>query len=365
MSDSSKKEISDGLLWINQRALPITGLILAITTCYLVSFAYVEKIPLSMTTIVTIVPVLFLRIVFILTVLIYFTLSPILRLFPLSKSENDIDLLRFIKSTIQNSSKKNPISLRMAIGWIATIFIIESLIVITIYHHEEINIIIQIILLFIIIPLVAALIFIIFFPQCGISFKKWKKELSRGLIFDIFLRMFHQVIIMFLVLWISYLFFKNSQNQSIWMLAMYAACISAILGLIQIIGIIAIFTIKNKQQFTITKFVWTYLVIIFVLGILPTSGAWLTRVALTTTTGGRSCTILSLKNPDSKELESFRDLKNPKQTKPLRIFIGDDGKYIARINDKSDSKRLEFIPFSIVTGIDECPKEKTTKNSPK
>jgi len=360
MSDSFKKEISDGLLWINQRALPITSLILIIAACYLFAFSQEEKIPLSMSTVAAILPSLFLRIALLLTLLISSIFSPVIIFSPFSKPGNTNDS----NHTKYNDNQENSISWKIIIGWLISIIIIGILLILMAYNSERLSTAFQIISLILIIPISVSLFFMKFFTKYEISFRNWRK-LPVEIIAYFSASMFCQLLLMCFTLLISYSFIKNS-TQSIWALASYTALISMLIGLVQIVGAYVIFIISKRKTFSIVKTTWAYLGIIFLLGIHPTSGAWITGTVLeTTTTGGRSCTILSLKNPDSKELESFRDPENPKQTKPLRIFIGDDGKYIARINDKSDSKRLEFIPFSIVTGIDECPKEKTTKNSPK
>jgi hypothetical protein len=64
-------QLSQGLLWLNERAWPLGGSILLIAGIYLFQYIQVEKIPLSITSsaVVAALPAMFVMLVFVITML--------------------------------------------------------------------------------------------------------------------------------------------------------------------------------------------------------------------------------------------------------------------------------------------------------
>ncbi|CAM3968832.1 hypothetical protein D3C81_886780 [compost metagenome] len=77
------RQLSDGLLWINDRAWPLGGCLLFLSGLYLHQYIQVEKIPLSITSgaVITALPIMFAMMIFVIVVLSTNILLPTMVLF--------------------------------------------------------------------------------------------------------------------------------------------------------------------------------------------------------------------------------------------------------------------------------------------
>jgi len=113
-------------------------------------------------------------------------------------------------------------------------------------------------------------------------------------------------------------------------------------------------------------------VIIFALGVYPASSSFmLGHLLQITSSGARPCAVVHWTQAGTPvEVKALGDEKRPDRSRPLRIFVEMDGYYIVRIltvgkdeyverkNNGRKDMSVEFIPRTLVAGIDTCPPPK-------
>lgn len=345
-------QISDGLRWLNDRALPVTGLMLAIAMCYLLAFIQVEKVPISITSAATALPSLFVMLVVLITLLTSFLLTPTLVLFTPLQPQGKIRLIDLLEW--RDDGKVNTRAALSIVGaWFLKLAVIGGAFGLIIFFYDvwvKPNPLVMLPLGLLILALAAGLFLKVVVPRRLLALK-WR-ESSWSLQGALVLGMGPQLLLMGFVLILA-----GRATESIDSVWIFALCILAgviVLSLMQLAGAFIIAMLVKPDR-SLAGAAMASIGLVALLGFYQPSAAWLTKTALQmTASGARACTVLSWTDEGAKHFESLRDPSTSTRTKPLRILMESDGQYLVRDRDTS-SMRVDFIPRSIATGMDECP----------
>lgn len=352
------QQFSRASLWLNDRALPMSGLMLSIAMLYMLSFIQQEKVPLSITssTMITALPSLFVLLVLLIALLTGFLLSPTLALFTPMTPQGSKRLIDLLQGQHDKPSQGRQPAVSKAIigGWLLSLAppgvalgIVELL---PMQWLDEYSIWLELAFL-LMCPALAVLILwvaIRFHPQVP----KWRETSwsFRGLLMA---TMLPQLVLMTYVVMLAARA-THGNGGSLGILALCTLTGAVGLGLLQLAGA-RLIAVVTKPGDSLAGAALLSIGLVALLGIYPPSGALLAGAALQiTASGARTCAVLSWTPEGAKALPRLKDSAFPNDTLPLRILVESDGHFLVRaIGEKS--KRVDFIPRSVVTGIHECP----------
>ena len=360
------EQISQGLVWLNERAWPLSGCILFISMLYLTGFIVEEKVPLSIasSSIIATLPVLFVMILLFIVLLVGFLLSPTAMLFTAIKKPGKQRLVDLLTKPDSGGGRFS-IPKRIVIGWflmpvVAVIFIGVVWLLFSTWN---------------VIPkwLVNALVLlslpssIVLFIWLVIREKSLKLKL-RDFSSDFWMATCFSVLPQFLI--ITYVFLLSirlAQASGDSLVLLWSAVFLGVIALcfFQLIG--AKFIAWSTQpDRSLSKSFKAGFIIVALLGAYPPTASLLTGVAFQiTASGGRACAVLTWNSENPSGIEALYNPKDPNQSRNLRILIQVDEYYFARPKlDKAEkdagaqtSTKVYFVPREIVSGIDDCPPE--------
>jgi len=349
------RQISDGLHWLHERSFPLTGLMLAVAVSYLFSFIIEEHVPVSIAFTASALFILFAMVVVLIALLTILVLSPTLALFvrfgPRSNNRV-IDLLD------RRNNNKKVASLGLIGVWFIPLAFIGAALGL-IYWKDQGWAELCVSLVLIVLALLSAFVEMVtiwLFLKFGMKTQQdardwWSVWKSQGWLVAI--SMIPQLLLMNFVFLLAAKNLNNSDGA--WTFVGYILLGGILLGFLQLVGAKVLATsIKADRTFSIVNVALASTCLITVLGLYPFTGSWLTKQALQfTNSGARACAVLSWTADGAKQFRLLRDPADESQTKPLRILMESDGQYLVR-DLASKSKWIDFIPRSIITGIDDC-----------
>ncbi len=351
-------EISDYLRWINERAVPLTACMLGISMLYILSFILEEQLPLTLSTITTILPALFILLTFFLGLSVSMLVCPLVFLLLtnkpiINKNDNNLtevntDLDEKEKENAEKAvaEKKRKSRIRLFYQWLVVNAIIAIGVMLSSWTYESSEVIAFVILFASLFD--AAKVFLVSTTEpIKNSISDW---ITSAFIF------LPQAIIVLLIFIFSTTKF-GGENKIIYAISM-TLVIVFIFNFIQVVAVCAVgFTSQTSKPLLINISLCFIGVIVF-FGIFPTSSAFITKAVLNSTaSGSRACTVFTLKKDDlENDYSHLIASENQLQTKPLHVIYDADGVIYARL-ENSNSKKLELIPRSIVTSIDKCTRE--------
>lgn len=357
------EQLSKGLIWLNERAWPLSGGILFISVLYLMGFIVEEKVPLSIasSSIIATLPVLFVMILLFIVFLAGLLLSPTAMLFAVVRKpgkERLVDLL--IKPDREGGRFSIPRNI--VIGWffiptIAVLFI--GLVWLLVEKWNGIPGWMMSALVLLSLPLS-----IVGFVMWVIKEKSLKLKL-RDFSFDFWMTACFSVLPQFII--ITYVFILSirvaqSSGDSYFLLWLSVLVGVIVLCVLQLVGAKLIASVTQPEQ-SLAKSCKAGVIIVFLLGLYPSTASLLTGGAFQLTgSGGRACAVLTWNSDNPSGIEALQSPDNPKQSKKLRILIQVDEYYFARpIVDKTQAvekgetvTKVHFVPREIVSGIDDC-----------
>lgn len=354
---NSRDQISQGLIWLNERAWPLAGFVVFVPVLYLFNFIQEEKIPLSITSssVITALPVLFALILLCIALLVGLLLTPTIMLFtPLEKKNKDrlIDLLVNAK---KSRWKRSPFPWMIIGAWlfvpITLVFIVAFISILFEATDDSPHWLMQLLLLASI-P-VSALIFVTWVLK-GTGRNIRFRNISSDFFISVLIGIVPQFLITTYVISISIRIAQSSDYQ----LAVIAA--GVLIGIlvmcpIQLFGATVVASV-NKPDRSFGSALSIGCIFVVLLGLYPPSASLLTgAVFQLTSSGGRPCAVLSLHSTDSIE-KNIIDHQYPMQSKPLHILIEVDGYFWVRPKI-SLNKDVYFISHENVSRISECPLE--------
>jgi hypothetical protein len=342
-------QLSKSLLWLNERAWPLTLVILLTAGVYLYQYIQEEKIPLSITSsaVISALPVMSAILVFIISVLVAFVLLPIFVLFHrLNDSGKRLsDELTLDQTCAEHRARHRRMLWRWAgslllLGtFCAALSVIGSQVTGNWYWGT------------------AAVV------GMGLTIAGYYWLMTRGVAGPVstdfriacVMSAFVQMVVILNVTMVAIDIAGQYVSNLWWLLPLMLVELLAV-WMIQLLG--ALFVVKMRSHDNPVALVATaVMVLVIVLGLYPTTGAKLGGFAFqVSASGARNCTLMNFV-PESKELEALTDPDRPGFSRPLRVIAEADGIYFVRLW-KTDSKAVQFVPRASLVGVDVCPPAK-------
>lgn len=342
-------QLSKSLLWLNERAWPLTLVILLTAGVYLYQYIQEEKIPLSITSsaVISALPVMSAILVFIISVLVAFVLLPIFVLFHrLNDSGKRLsDELTLDQTCAEHRARHRRMlgrwagSLLLLGTFCAALSVIGSQVTGNWYWGT------------------AAVV------GMGLTIAGYYWLMTRGVAGPVstdfriacVMSAFVQMVVILNVTMVAIDIAGQYVSNLWWLLPLMLVELLAV-WMIQLLG--ALFVVKMRSHDNPVALVATaVMVLVIVLGLYPTTGAKLGGFAFqVSASGARNCTLMNFA-PESKGLETLTDPDRPGFSRPLRVIAEADGIYFVRLW-KTDSKAVQFVPRASLVGVDVCPPAK-------
>ncbi|MGF6125091.1 hypothetical protein QF019_000280 [Pseudomonas frederiksbergensis] len=348
-------QLSQGLLWLNERAWPLSIGILLTAGMYLFQYIQEEKIPLSITSsaVITALPAMSAMLVFIISMLVAFIIMPIFVLFhPLGDAGGRLsDDFSFDQTSPELTARHRGLIWRWA-GGLLILGIYCVLVGIVGPNVPPSDWWIGGGVLALVLTVLANTLFI----TRGV-----KVSVSTDFRFICVMSALVQVFVILTVTSVV-LPVASAYVDNIWWLLPLMLLELISLWMIQLVG--AFLVVKTRRHQNPVAFVATVVfAMVILLGLYPPSSSKLAGFALqVTASGGRNCTVMNF-SADSKSIEAITDPAKPGYSRPLRVVAEVDGVYFVRLW-RTESKAVQFVPRASVTGVDACPADiKTAKNA--
>lgn len=339
-------QLSQSLLWLNERAWPLTIGVLLTAGVYLYQYIQEEKIPLSITSsaVITALPVMSAILVFIISVLAAFILLPIFVLF--HRLDESGKRLSDEFSVDQTSPEKRARHRGMLWRWGSSLLIfgtfcalltlIGSQITATWYWG------------------LAAALGLMLTMACYFWLLTFNVErpVSTDFRFACVMSAFVQIGVILNVTIVA-IEIADQYIQSLWWLVPLMAGVLFFVWMIQLLG--AMFVVKmRRHEHPVALIASVGIVLVILLGLYPPTGAKLGGFAFqVSASGARNCSIMNFV-PESKGLEPVMDPGKPGFSLPLRVIAEADGVYFVR-PWRTDTKAVRFVPRASLLGVDGCP----------
>lgn len=339
-------QISQWLLWLNERAWPLTVGILVTAGLYLYQYIQAEQIPLSITSsaVVTALPVMSAILVSIVSILAAFVVLPIFVLF---HRLNDTGRRLSDEFTLGQASPEQLKRHRRMLGrWAASLFVLglfcASLSAIgsqvpSTWYWSLAG------------AMGAVLTMAAYYWLMTLGVEG---PMSMDFRFACLMSAFAQmsVILNFMIIAID---IAGHYVSSLWWIFPLVLVESLVVWIIQLLCALLVVKTRSHRN-PVALVVCAVMVLVIVVGMYPASGAKLGGFAFqVSASGARNCTILNF-GPESKGLESITDPDRPGFSRPLRVIAEADGTYYVRLW-KTDSKAVQFVPRANLVGVDVCP----------
>ena len=343
------KQLSQCLLWLNERAWPLTVGILLMAGVYLYQYIQEEKIPLSITSsaVITALPVMSAILIFIISILVAFVLLPIFVLFHRFNDSNRrlSDELTLGPATAQQRKRHK----RMLGRWAASLLVLGTFCALLSVIGSQVSATWYWTLVAVVGTLltIAAYYWLMTLGVEG--------PMSMDFRFACLMSAFVQMGVILNVTIVA-IDIAGRYVSNLWWMVPLMLVELLVLWIIQLLG--ALFVVKMRSHDNpLAMVACAVMVLVMVLGFYPASGARLGGFAFqVSASGARNCTVLNF-GPESKGFESITDPDRPGFSRPLRVIAEADGTYFVRLWN-SDTKAVQFVPRAGLVGVDVCPREK-------
>ncbi len=343
------KQLSQCLLWLNERAWPLTVGILLMAGVYLYQYIQEEKIPLSITSsaVITALPVMSAILIFIISILLAFVLLPIFVLFHrFNDSQRRLsDELTLGPATAQQRKRHK----RMLGRWAASLVVLGTFCALLSVIGSQVSATWYWTLLAVVgtVLTIAAYYWLMTLGIDG--------PMSMDFRFACLMSAFVQMGVILNVTIVA-IDIAGRYVSNLWWMVPLMLVELLVLWIIQLLG--ALFVVKMRSHHNpLAMVACAVMVLVMVLGFYPASGARLGGFAFqVSASGARNCTVLNF-GAESKGFESITDPDRPGFSRPLRVIAEADGTYFVRLW-KSDTKAVQFFPRAGLVGVDVCPREK-------
>lgn len=343
------KQLSQCLLWLNERAWPLTVGILLMAGVYLYQYIQEEKIPLSITSsaVITALPVMSAILIFIISILLAFVLLPIFVLFHrFNDSQRRLsDELTLGPATAQQRKRHK----RMLGRWASSLVVLGTFCALLSVIGSQVSATWYWTLLAVVgtVLTIAAYYWLMTLGIDG--------PMSMDFRFACLMSAFVQMGVILNVTIVA-IDIAGRYVSNLWWMVPLMLVELLVLWIIQLLG--ALFVVKMRSHDNpLAMVACAVMVLVMVLGFYPASGARLGGFAFqVSASGARNCTVLNF-GAESKGFESITDPDRPGFSRPLRVIAEADGTYFVRLW-KSDTKAVQFVPRAGLVGVDVCPREK-------
>jgi len=341
--------LSDGLLWLNERAWPLTIFILLIAGMGLLGFAQQERIPIPFSTVINILPALIALDVFIVVEVVFVVCFPVLMLLtPIKNSSSIFDLWQETRGSTRKIRHGAEFFVARYCCFMFVYF--AAIFALIVWRDLPINTSSPISILFGLCVLVAPVMRFYFrirkkiesIPLKDVSVVFWLTSIGGSIT---------QAMLMLCILILSGRGASGSEYE-VRIFFLYA-----LLGVIALVVVQffagAITTAIARSRPSMEKVTLSAAIIIALPLMIPPVGAKITSTAFQMIgAGGRSCVILTWAEKDITS--GYRDIfVGSRQSKELRIVFEADGIYRVR-KRQADSAKIYFIPVSAIASVDDC-----------
>jgi hypothetical protein len=348
-------QLSRCLLWLNERAWPLSIGILLTAGMYLYQYIQEENIPLSITSsaVITALPVMSAILVFIICVLTAFVLLPIFVLFqPLDASGTRLSDEFSFGQRGPEAARRH---LRMLGRWAGGLLILGIFCGVLTYVGSKV----QASWLWTIAAVLGTGLTIA--AYYWLITRDVQGPISNEFRFACVMSAFVQVGVILNVTLVAISFASQYVSHIGWLVPLMLAELLFV-WLIQLLG--ALFVLKMRgHQNPLALLAIAVTAVVVGLGLNPPSGAKLGGFAFQmSASGARHCSIMSFAQ-ETKGLEAIADPGRPGFSRPLRVIAEADATYFVR-PWKTESKAVQFVPRASLSGIDACPVDKKTADDP-
>lgn len=347
-------EVSNGLLWLNDRAWPLAGGVLFTATMYVFKYIQDEKVPLSITSpsVIAALPIIFALLSFFIAVTALLFLIPTTMLLTPMTLHGD----HLIGKLEREGSGKRGKALRATLifGWLSGLSALGVIVWLAIFIPAEWRAMYPN-LVAVTLPILvvsSAVVFVGFFLYVqGLSGLRWrdvsaefKATCMMGSVLQLFALLFFFSSALAIV--------RNGGGSYVHLLGVALLGILGI-GVCQVIAAVGLSSLKRSgRSFSVGIFITIFGLMLLLL-LTPVSSKLAGFALQVTASGGRACTVLRW-TPDAAAITKlFEDPKRKGYSQNLRIWNSDDGYYQVRPFNVA-TKEIWFIPRASVAGVDGC-----------
>ncbi|NWC85449.1 hypothetical protein HX793_06805 [Pseudomonas reactans] len=343
--------LSNGLLWLNERAWPLTVGILSVAGLYLYQYIQVEKVPLSILSAAafTALPAMFAMLVFVIGMMGASILMPTFILFLRlnAKGVRLSDQLNLSRQSPEMTAQHR----RLLMHWAASLVVLAVFWLSAVYlsaNAESGSFQTACWAMAIAVTVLAYTCIIIHARPANItrrelSIEFWIASASAGVI--------QMLVVLMVTVPVSRAFGEYSDSVALFAPVMFVEIV--VLFLIQGLGACLV-AYMNDHKNPVALASLAALGLLIVLGLFPVTGAKLGGLPLqASASGGRMCTVMTW-SEGAKVPGTLVDTKKPEGSIKLRVLADSDGSYIVR-PWQAKEKTVSFVPHSSVAQLDECP----------
>lgn len=339
-------QLSRHLLWLNERAWPLSIGVLLMAGVYLYQYIQEEKIPLSVTSsaVITALPVMSALLVFIITMLVAFVLMPIFVLFH-RLNDSGRRLSDDFSFDHQDPERKAG-HLRLLARWAGGLVILGTFCALLSVIGAEVSANVW--------WASAAAVGTVLTIACYCWLMTLGVEGPMSMDFRVACVMsaFVQVIVILQVTIVVIDIAGQYVNNIGWIVPLMLVELMVV-WVVQLLGALLVVKMRSHEN-PVALIACAVLLLVIGLGLYPPSGAKLGGFAFqVSASGARHCAILNF-GPESKGLDGITDPGRPGFSRPLRVIAEADGIYFVRLW-KAESKAVQFVPRASLAGIDVCP----------
>ena len=343
--------LSNGLLWLNERAWPLTVGILSVAGLYLYQYIQVEKVPLSILSAAafTALPAMFAMLVFVIGMMGASILMPTFILFH-RLNDKGVRL-----SDQLNPSTRTPELMarhrRLILHWAASVGVVGVFWLFAVSVFATLDSGPLLATGWVVAIVIATLAYVCLIIRArpaevrvrDISMGFWVASISAGFI--------QMLVILMVTVAVSRAF--SEYSDSVMLFVPFMAVELVVLIVIQGVGACLVVGMKNhKNPIALTSL--AVLLLLVFLGLVPETGAKLGGLPLqASASGGRMCTLM-IWSGDAKVPGLLLDTENQTRSIKLRVLADSDGSYIVR-PWQAREKTVTFVAHSSVAQLDECP----------
>ena len=340
--------VSDGLLWLNERAWPLGGGILFMSALYLHNYIQTEQIPLSITSpvIVTALPTLFAMLILVIALLSSLILIPTAMLFtPMKKGEPPQIACMSADGTAENIRQRK----WLAFQWLAGLTVVGAFWILIVFFApvRDAHAVFQF--------MGFVLTLLLFIVAVNFTQLRRARRSPRGVsgdyIFSCLISSLVQVLVTLYAFSVTEVL-ASQYESNVWTQVLYMTIGLVILWFIQFAGANLLLGVMQHQN-PVAYVTLIAAVVISVLGLISPVSSKLAGYAFQfSASGGKPCAVFTWSSNHEVGVDSLSQHAT-RNSIPLRVLAKADDYYLVRPHGTM-SKAVTFVPQQAVAIIDEC-----------
>ncbi|NTY89113.1 hypothetical protein FCH33_20285 [Serratia fonticola] len=349
-----RKEFSDGLEWLHNRAWPLGGVVFFLSVICLFNYVTQAHVSLSITSssVIAALPTMMALVIFIGFILVATMVMPTAVLFaPIEK--NGPQLVSLLTTQIEHGNNK--IEWRFIFIWMMMLLVMNfiTLIIVSFFLEAFSRNTVWASPLFIFSSIISCLLVLLGatrlvnkkIPLRNISAEYWGASCSTAIL-QIFM-------VTTSMLFAMRLAETSSKMDDYWSFWGYSTVLVLAIGFFQIVSA-HLFLHAQGHKSPVRQGALIAVFIVTASSIFPPIGGNIASYAFQImASGGRQCSVLRWSASPSEDV-TFLIEENGPYSKPLHILLDDNGFYQVRLKD-SESDEVHFVPHTSVASMQSCP----------